>query len=335
MSDRELRELERAAAAGDIDAGARVLAARLRLGTLTEARLAMAAYSGDPAARQLVSSMRPICNCAMGGRTHGRGCELAGKAVAETPTALRIPPPLWKWIRHLPLERPLLARAAMALAFLVDVPAGAGALIEDWFDPITQWLECPCSEHSRPLRRANAETLVQALHRRSGIDWKALSALIDVVRRSSLAVVAIVSPDPGSMLTPLADLGATLVKSRKVREEQIRQAILDAIVPWALGPASEDESEEDALTTIRTGAELELVRSELGIFPAELCRALMVPPHQLARIERGGERLFPELARRLERFLVIGNLLDKAAHLLGRERRGRRSRARRARNTPS
>jgi hypothetical protein len=57
MSDGRLREFERSLAAGaDPEAGARLLAERLRAGTLDRERLRLAAYVGDAAARLLVET---------------------------------------------------------------------------------------------------------------------------------------------------------------------------------------------------------------------------------------------------------------------------------------
>lgn len=50
MADRRLRELERASAEGDLDAGARLLLERVRIGDLAPGRLRLAAYLGLPAA---------------------------------------------------------------------------------------------------------------------------------------------------------------------------------------------------------------------------------------------------------------------------------------------
>lgn len=53
MSDRESQALERRGAAGDVEAEAAALRARLRAGLLGQAQLALAAYCGHPAARLL------------------------------------------------------------------------------------------------------------------------------------------------------------------------------------------------------------------------------------------------------------------------------------------
>lgn len=53
MADGRLRELERAAAAGDVGAGSQLLAERVRAGTLTTEQVDLAAFLNDPAARAL------------------------------------------------------------------------------------------------------------------------------------------------------------------------------------------------------------------------------------------------------------------------------------------
>lgn len=58
MSDRTLRTLERAAAAGDPEASSRLVLARLRSGTLTEEGVRLAAFLGDPGARLAAEGLR-------------------------------------------------------------------------------------------------------------------------------------------------------------------------------------------------------------------------------------------------------------------------------------
>lgn len=58
MSDRETQALERRGAAGDVEAEAAALRARLRAGELSSEQIALAAYCGHPAAR-LLDPTRP------------------------------------------------------------------------------------------------------------------------------------------------------------------------------------------------------------------------------------------------------------------------------------
>ena len=60
MGDTRLRSLERAAAAGDVEAQARQLAERVRAGTLTRERLELAAYAGHVAAREALGGSRLV-----------------------------------------------------------------------------------------------------------------------------------------------------------------------------------------------------------------------------------------------------------------------------------
>ena len=59
MSDARLRALERASAAGDLEARARLLRERVRLGTLAGPRLELAAQLGDPSARAALGDAAP------------------------------------------------------------------------------------------------------------------------------------------------------------------------------------------------------------------------------------------------------------------------------------
>lgn len=59
MGDTRLRSLERAAAAGDVEAQARQLAERVRAGTLTRERLELAAYCSAPSARLALDGLVP------------------------------------------------------------------------------------------------------------------------------------------------------------------------------------------------------------------------------------------------------------------------------------
>lgn len=60
MSDRDLRAFERAAASGDADAEARLLAARLRAGLLPEGWLEAAARLGHEPARRALGRWVPF-----------------------------------------------------------------------------------------------------------------------------------------------------------------------------------------------------------------------------------------------------------------------------------
>lgn len=59
MTDQRLRDLERGAAHGDLQAQARLLLERVCVGDLTEERLRLAAYCGDEAARLALDAAAP------------------------------------------------------------------------------------------------------------------------------------------------------------------------------------------------------------------------------------------------------------------------------------
>jgi hypothetical protein len=58
--DTDRRRLEREAAAGDLDAAARALQTRIRSGELSEERVRLAGYLGDPAAEHLCQPRPPL-----------------------------------------------------------------------------------------------------------------------------------------------------------------------------------------------------------------------------------------------------------------------------------
>lgn len=59
MTDTHLRQLERAANQGDVEARARLLCERVRMGDLSEDRVRLAAYLGDPGARLHLGEQAP------------------------------------------------------------------------------------------------------------------------------------------------------------------------------------------------------------------------------------------------------------------------------------
>lgn len=85
--DARLRSLERAAAAGDVEAQARQLAERVRAGTLTRERLELAAYCGDAGARMALNvedrASWPACGCEGGYGEDGPGACLSDGPIAR------------------------------------------------------------------------------------------------------------------------------------------------------------------------------------------------------------------------------------------------------------
>lgn len=148
MSDAEMRELERRAAQGDLEAAARGLLVRLRRAGLLPERVRLAACLGDPAARLALGPAAPPDGFEapgddLGGRTalavelekNGKEAGVrAALAVAEW--AL----PRW----HRPREgEPAVAAAAVAAT--------------------RRWIDCPCEVHGRDAERAAAAALRVAM----------------------------------------------------------------------------------------------------------------------------------------------------------------------------
>lgn len=124
MSDRELREAERAAEGGDPAAAARLLAARVRAGTLAADRLVLAARLGHEVARQAVGPPDA------GARSFTRVDDL---------------------IDAIDDER--LAVFALTLAVRRIAPEEADPISRARVDAAAAWSECPCDAHGREARR--------------------------------------------------------------------------------------------------------------------------------------------------------------------------------------
>lgn len=135
MSDARTRELERAAAAGDVEARAAWIAARLRAGGLEQERVALAAHVGDPGAR-LALGLEPDA-------AHRSPAALA-EDLARWCAAASAPPQAHPgWRDQVPVRAALaLARAASAGATL---PAGAAGTLE----AVEAWLRAPSPATAR------------------------------------------------------------------------------------------------------------------------------------------------------------------------------------------
>jgi len=167
VTDRDLRQLERASH-GDPDAEARLLHARLRAGTLTRARLEVAAYCGDPAARTLV----PFAAVPREGLASRRSGTVIPVSYGCTDNwSLEL------WLQVLPLWPPeASALAALSAARVVlhelGAPCGCGDqdtpdhplwAHEDWEGVEVRravaagvvWTLCPCDRHLETWRLAN------------------------------------------------------------------------------------------------------------------------------------------------------------------------------------
>lgn len=110
MSDARTRALERAAQ-DDPSAAAALLVARLRRGDLTQERLELAAYAGDPGARRALGR---CCHKHDAFKAHGMGHPDAGHCAED---------PFPAWLTNLSaLDREADVRAALAAARACEVP---------------------------------------------------------------------------------------------------------------------------------------------------------------------------------------------------------------------
>ena len=136
--DEELRGLERAAAAGDVDAEAQLLLRRVRVGELSEEKLWLAAYLGHGAAKT---------------------------ANPDVPVA---PKGLAAWIGGLePAGPEALARAALAAGWrclsryetlLLHQNAG-WPLPRACLEAAEDWILCPCDDHRAAAAKAHAAAI--------------------------------------------------------------------------------------------------------------------------------------------------------------------------------
>jgi hypothetical protein len=125
--DDRLRSLERAAETGEPASGAALHAARLRAGLVSEERLRLAAYLGDPAAVLLVGPPPPP-------GIFGLGSRVRGLAPWGRPT----------WVR---------AGLAMARCALAATRAEEPTVVR----LAAEWAACPCADHLAPLAAAYEE----------------------------------------------------------------------------------------------------------------------------------------------------------------------------------
>jgi len=317
VSDAELRALEKKARAGDADAGQRWLVARLRAGTISPERVAIAAYVGDEGARRAISAERPICECNMIGKKHGRECPLAGKLVAETPNALRIPKATWKWLTHFPTDRELLARVALAVFLEGDAPpADPPASVVALAEAVRSWLDCPCEKHAMTVRARHRERLTKLMPRGAYMN---MSNWLRATSRWDVAAQAAVGADPAGVLALVDELAQARARRRQTTEERVRSAVREAILPWAVGEATAAPRRKSSNEhVIQNGADVKLVRDRLAIPHGRFVLALKLDDRRFARIERQGEALTDELATRADRFLESVGLLARARRLLKR-----------------
>lgn len=224
MSDERLRQLERAAAAGDAEARAQLLLARWRAGQLPVERLRLAVYLGSEDAQRLLDAL--------------------GDEAPETPELARgLGDGLYRW------DVETCARAVVAAARCTDpvrgaahaqrtddaqeswyVPRMLGVGAEQWtraLEAAERWIACPCDD----CAGAAGETLRAILGAR-------VSNHLDPSR----------GPGPAPLLAcRIAALGAKnyrkgldagLAAAQVVEiagEEQVFAACQRELIPWALG----------------------------------------------------------------------------------------------------
>lgn len=147
MADSRLRQLQRdAASGGDLEAEARFLLERVRVGKLPAERLELAAYLGDPAARLAVSVPGPdptapwtrdeLAGWVVGLRRWGKvSCVRAAVAAA------RLALPVWE--RQFPQD---------------DRPHRVLGVAEDW-------IRCPCAYHTARAREVALRERHRGYHR--------------------------------------------------------------------------------------------------------------------------------------------------------------------------
>jgi hypothetical protein len=132
VADDRLRDLERRAQAGDLEAQARLLRERLRAGDLTQGRLELAAYLGHEPARVALGPTAPDEPAdlnALAGGLQKWGPPAVLRAVAAATRSFV------DQANDTPRTRESSIRAALAS-----------------LDALDRWVECPCAEHQQALQ---------------------------------------------------------------------------------------------------------------------------------------------------------------------------------------
>lgn len=206
MTDARLRSLARDAAQGDPHAHTRLLLERVRVGDLSEERLRLAAYLGDEAASAVVGPDVP---------------SFGGLDAANAVLGLKSYGPA------------VFVRAAIAAASLLEpIPT-------EVVDSLQAWLACPCDDHGRGVRGSA---------RRAELgEWdpRHIGAVVLVTRLASAPATRgggckVVVNDSGRAVGWLCRgrprRGRYVTTARD--EEEVRAAVVAALLPWALGAAS-------------------------------------------------------------------------------------------------
>jgi len=231
--DRGLRDLERRAASGEVEAQAELLIARHRLDRLPEERLRLGAHLEDPAA---VIAAREILGVAPRRQNLGSWIRRIGT------------PDLSTWPKELPwkaLVQPVCVRAALA-ASEAALPVWTSAEWRQNVDPNDTELELIEKVH-RDVKRWLAEPTAAAAERVlahvMGTSWSGITA------DAATELVSVVCPPSLSMRRvperELARSAATVVESaartlewsevpKRAAEASLRDACRGAVIPFLL-----------------------------------------------------------------------------------------------------
>lgn len=160
MTDERLRGLARGAETGDVNARARLLSERVRLGELSERRIAVAAYLGDAGARLALSGRAPQVM-----PIEPEGVDLRfwrSSGAAQGPPTLEFFDAdrlagtwvaAWRALDSLLLPAALVALARSALP---DLPAGLRASVEPAISAAAEWIVSDGTGPTKPCEAAVA-----------------------------------------------------------------------------------------------------------------------------------------------------------------------------------
>jgi hypothetical protein len=210
MPDARFRSLQRQAAQGDLQAQGRLLLERVRAGDLDPDGLRLAAYLGDPGAREALGADAPAAPPDLGDWAVG---------IAPSGAGARDP-----WTRE------ALARVAAAAA-RAALPAWEEQHPNDRLprrtvEAIEEWILCPCEDHAEAALHCSRSTREE-----EGTGW--LERILEALPpREALLAVQRAARIP---LSPAAMPSVVMCAARATSEETIRAAIREALLPWALG----------------------------------------------------------------------------------------------------
>lgn len=233
--DRHLRELERAALAGDHEAAVRWLVERVRVGQLPEERLRLAAHLEHPLA---VAAAREALNVAPKRRRLDSWIRMVGF------------PRLADWGRELPgwteLVQPVCVRAATVASELAlphwssprafedgEIDAHDLAYLQDVIRLARAWIDEPTEANARRMGS------------RSMGAWDGIAGAVGLELASTVCQpVAPGATSPHSRVQHTARSAAQVVKEAAdtlreegASEDALRDAIRAETIPWLLGAA--------------------------------------------------------------------------------------------------